>query len=274
MPATAFALLIVALAAQITLAWTQPGPVARASALDPPPAGPSLAFMRGFDALPAAHLLTLYLQAFDNQPGISVPFRELDYTRVRRWLLTVLELDPAGQYPLLMATQLYGQVTDPARQQQMLEFAYEQFFADPDGRWPWLAHSAIMSKHRLKNLPQALKFARAIADKSSKAPAWARQMHIFLLEDLGEYDAAKILLGGLLASETVTDQHERILLLDALERVEEPRNRQVRRLNDAQTPPAALIINDFCPPTAAIGSQLADRPIVLAIESVQSNFSV
>jgi hypothetical protein len=175
--------------------------------------------MEAFDPLPAGHLSALYLQAFDNQPGISIPFRELDYTRVREWLLTVLKLDPAGQYPLLMASQLYAQVPDPMRQRFMLEFVYEQFGADPERRWPWLAHGAIMAKHRLQDLPMALRFAQAIAGASKTAPAWARQMHIFLLEDLGEFEAARILLGGLLASETVTDRHERVLLLERLEQL-------------------------------------------------------
>jgi len=218
-PGPVIVLLTLAACLQLTLSAYQPRPLAHAAALDPPPAGAVLAIMQGFDRLPAAHLLTLYLQAFDNQPGISIPFRDLDYPRVRDWLLTALRLDPAGQYPLLMATQLYGQVPDRARQRFMLEFAYEQFFLDPDRRWPWLAHGAIMAKHRLNDLPLALQFARAIAEKSTGAPAWARQMQIFLLEDLGEFEAARVLLGGLLASGTVTDLHERVLLLESLERI-------------------------------------------------------
>ena len=45
-------------------------------------------------------------------------------------------------------------------------------------------------------------------------------MHIFVLEDMGEHQAARILLGGLLASGAVTDRHEQILLQQALERLE------------------------------------------------------
>ena len=41
-----------------------------------------------------AQFLTLFLQAFDNQPGISIPFRSLDYARVIVWLKTALALDP------------------------------------------------------------------------------------------------------------------------------------------------------------------------------------
>ena len=81
-----------------------------------------------------------------------------------------------------------------------------------------------MAKHRLQDLPLALRFAQAIAEKAKGAPAWARQMHIFLLEDLGEYETARILLGGLLASGTVTDSHERVLLLERLERLKSVEN--------------------------------------------------
>lgn len=218
-PRAALAVLIVAACLQIVLAATAPRPLARAVDLGPAPAGAARALMRGFDRIPAAHLLTLYLQAFDNQPGISIPFLDLDYARVREWLAVALELDPAGQYPLLMASQLYAQVPDPARARLMLDFVFEQFMLDPERRWPWLAHGAIMAKHRLGNLPLALRYAQAIGQQARGAPAWARQMHIFLLEDLGEYEAARILLGGLLASGKVTDDHERILLLERLERL-------------------------------------------------------
>ncbi|MCC6533171.1 MAG: hypothetical protein IT531_11525 [Burkholderiales bacterium] len=209
---------------QIVFSLAQPKPLARASELDPPPSGPALALMQGFEPLPFAHLLTLYLQSFDNQPGISIPYRDLNYERVAQWLLTALRLDPTSQYPLLMATQLYAQVPDPARSRYMLELAYRQFLADPNRRWRWLAHGAIMAKHRLKDLPLALKYAGAIAERSPEAPAWARQMHIFLLEDMGELDSARILLGGLLAGGQVSDAHERILLLESLERIKAAEN--------------------------------------------------
>lgn len=213
-------LLIAALVAQVSMVGLQPRPSARAAALDPPPTGPVLRLLEGVDRLPSAHLLALSLQAYDNQPGISIPYMSLDYERVMQWLKTVLVLDPAGQYPLLMASQLYAQVPDPQRSRAMLEFVFDQFGADPARRWPWLAHAAIMAKHRLNDLPLALKYAQAIRDRAEVAPAWARQMHIFLLEDMGEFESAKILLGGLLAGGTITDDHERLLLLQSLERLQ------------------------------------------------------
>ena len=133
--------------------------------------------------------MTLYLQAFDNQPGISIPFAQLDYGTVQAWLKRILELDPRTQYPLLMAAQLYAQVPDEVKQRQMLEFVYQEFLVDPERRWPWLAHAAIMAKHRLHDLPLALKYANALAQHATapSVPHWVAQMHIFLHEDMGEY---------------------------------------------------------------------------------------
>ena len=84
----------------------------------------------------------------------------------------------------------------------MLELIHEQFLLDPNRRWPWLAHAALLAKHRLKDLPLARRYAAAI-DRHTTAvdvPLWARQMEIFILEDMNELEAARIMLGGLLAS--------------------------------------------------------------------------
>ena len=171
------------------------------------------------EPIPLAQLMTLYLQAFDNQPGISIPFMELDYAQVMQWLDAILELDPAGQYPLLMASQLYGQVPDEARARRMCDFVHRQFGRDPDRRWRWLAHCAIIAKHRWQDPQLALSYAEAITREARHASSWARQMQIFMLEDLGEREAATVLLGGLLASGEVTDPNEVHFLTEQLKKL-------------------------------------------------------
>ena len=181
-------LIVLAVALCLQIAWQglQPGPSARAEALGEPAAPAVLRPLAMGDPIALAQLLTLYLQAFDNQPGISIPFLDLDYARVIAWLDAILEMDPVGQYPLLMAAQIYSQVPDPARQRQMCEFVRRQFERDPDRRWRWLAHCAIMAKHRLHDARLALAYADAITLRARHASNWARQMRIFILEDLGE----------------------------------------------------------------------------------------
>ena len=208
-----------ALCLQVTWQALRPGPSARAEALGDPPAPGVLRPLALGEPIALAQLLTLYLQAFDNQPGVSIPFRDLDYARVTAWLDAILDLDPVGQYPLLMAAQIYSQVPDPARQRRMCEFVRRQFERDPDHRWRWLAHCAIMAKHRLGDMRLALAYAEAITLRARRASGWARQMRIFILEDMGEAEAATVLLGGLLASGEVTDPKEIHFLTERLEKL-------------------------------------------------------
>lgn len=219
-PRWVLALLVTAFCAQVTSQALQPRPDARAEALSAPPAPALLHPLALGEPIALAHMLTLYLQAFDNQPGVSVPFLELDYGRVIAWLAAILGLDPVGQYPLLMASQIYSQVPDEAKQRRMCEFVREQFNRDPDRRWRWLAHCAIMAKHRLRDVRLALRYAEAIAHGARHASNWARQMRIFILEDLGELEAARVLLGGLLASGEVTEPKEIQFLMERLKELE------------------------------------------------------
>lgn len=197
----------------------QPPPQARAVDL---PATPSTAALHAIslgDPIAAAKATMLWLQAFDNQPGISLPFRQLDYARVERWLDTILTLDPRGQYPLLSASRLYAAVPDPVRKRRMLDFVHQKFIADPNRRWPWLAHAVIVAQHGLHDSSLALKYARALADNSTGThiPTWAQQMQIFVLQDMGAQESARILIGGLLDSGQVTDPHELRFLQQRLE---------------------------------------------------------
>jgi hypothetical protein len=135
----------------------------------------------------------------------------------------MLELDPGFQYPLLAATRVYGEVADPVRQRRMIAFVRRAYAADPARRWPWLAHAVYLARHRLDDLGLALALARelAAAPPDAPLPSWAREMHIFVLADMGELESAKVLLGGLLDSGEIDDPHERWFLsrrLDELER--------------------------------------------------------
>ena len=213
-------LLAAALVLQLLWHGLQPSPRARAEALPPAPDIASLRAVSFGEPIAAAQLLVLYLQAFDNQPGISIPFLELDYDRVAAWLDAALRLDPHSGYPLMMASQLYGQVPDAGKQRAMCDFVRTQFLEAPNARWRWLAHCAIMAKHRLRDPALALRYASDITTHAGAASGWARQMRIFILEDLGETASAKVLLGGLLAAGEVTDPGELHFLSERLKSLE------------------------------------------------------
>lgn len=212
-PAWILILLAAGLAAQVAWHAALGPPRLAADELPPAPSARALRLAAFGEAEAASRLSMLYLQAFDLQA--------LDYARLAAWLRALLELDPRGQYPLFAAARLYAEHPDPARSRLMLELIHEQFQLDPDRRWPWLAHAALLAKHRLKDLALARRYAAAI-DRQVRAevPLWARQMEIFILEDMDELEAARIMLGGLLASGRITDPAELSFLKQRLQELE------------------------------------------------------
>ncbi len=215
--------LVLALGLQIGVAVLQPRPSARAEDLGPAPGANALRLAAVGEPIALADLLMLYLQAFDYQAGTRIPYRDLDYDRLVEWLARILELDPGGQYPLMSASRLYADIPDPARQRKMLDFVYREYLKDPNRRWPWLAHATLLAKHQLKDLPLARKYAVALQQNTTTpdAPTWVRQMEPFILEDMNELEAAKIMIGGLLASGQVKDRRDFELLERRLKQLEE-----------------------------------------------------
>jgi hypothetical protein len=204
------ALLGLGLAAQVALKAAAPQPVASAQELPPAPGIAALRLASFGDPVALAKILMLYLQAFDYRSGSKVPYRDLDYDRLETWLARILDLDPRGQYPLLAASRLYAEVPVEAKQRSMLEFVYREFLLDPNRRWPWLAHATVIAKHRLHDLPLALRYAQAIQRYATAAdvPLWAKQMEAFILEDMNELEAARLIIGGYLRSGAVKDPAE------------------------------------------------------------------
>ena len=191
------------LAAQI--AWQtvrHPGTPAAAD-LPPPPQPGALRIASFGEPEAAARVAMLYIQTVDFSAGQALPYRNLDY-------------------PLFSAARIYAEVPDPERARIALEFVYQAFLRDPNRRWPWLAHAALLAKHRLNDLALARRYAAAIDRYTTAAdvPLWAKQMEIFILEDMNELEAAKIMIGGLLASGTLRDPAEARFLAQRLEELE------------------------------------------------------
>jgi len=215
--------LAVGLAAQLVVAAVRPAPRATAEDLPPPPSTALLRLASLGEPVAAAKLLMLHLQSFDYRAGSHVPYRDLDYERVVAWLDHIVDLDPSAQYPLMTASRIYAEVPDPAKQRLMLDFVYRRYLEDPNRRWPWLAHAAYVAKHQLKDLPLARRYAVALEKNTTTpdAPLWVRQMEFFILEDMNELEAAKILLGGLVASGQIKDARELAMLQARLKGLEE-----------------------------------------------------
>ena len=92
-PKSVLCLLLVGLTLQIAWHGLRPAPRADAQALPSPPSLETLHLAALGDRWVTARLLMLWLQAFDNQPGVSIAFRDLDYDKVEGWLERILGLE-------------------------------------------------------------------------------------------------------------------------------------------------------------------------------------
>jgi hypothetical protein len=222
-PVWVFAALGFSLAAQLTVQATRPAALPAASDLPPPPGAAALRLATFGEPEAGARLAMLYLQSYDFAGTNATPYSRLDYERLVGWLRAILELDPRSQYPLFSAARVYAETDDPARSRLALEFVYQEFLRDPNRRWRWLAHAALLAKHRLHDLPLARRYAQAVQRYTTAVdvPLWAKQMEIFILEDMNELEAARIMLGGLLQSGAVRDPAELRFLKEHLDQLEE-----------------------------------------------------
>ncbi len=219
------ALLVLAAALALQLAW--PGgrarPAPAPAPIRPPPSGALLRVASLGEPVALAKGLMLYLQGAEGPASLN----QVDYGALRDWLGALLDLDPRGQYPLLAASEIYAAASDPARTRLMLDFVYQRFADDPDRRWPWLAHAALVARHRLHDLPLARRYAQAIRTRTTpgRVPAWAAQLEIFILEDMNEADSARALIGAMLASGQVRDPNELAFLARRLQQLSAPPRR-------------------------------------------------
>lgn len=222
-PVIVIVCLIATLATQLVWHSKQAMVAAKAEDLSSPMTTRAYVMISMGEPITMSKILNLWLQAFDNQPGLSISFHQLDYVRLTEWLDAILDLDPRGHYPMLVAARVYGSVTDPERQRIMMDYIFYKFNEDPNKHWPWLAHAVITAKYSLKDMELALKYARALAEKATAdhVPYWARDMHFIVLEDMGEVEAAKILVGALIDSGEITDPYELNFLAEKIRVLEE-----------------------------------------------------
>jgi hypothetical protein len=215
-------LLVAAIATQVATRFVQGAHAPSAADLPRAPTARALSLADLGEPAALARLAMIWLQAFDASGDNAVPYRQLDYSRLVAWLRAILAIDPRSEYPLFAASRVYAEYADPARTRLLFDFIFEEFAADPNRRWPALAHAALLAKHRLHDLPLARRYAAAIQRLATddSVPLWARQMEVFILEDMNELEAARIMLGGMLATGRIPDPEERRFLQGRLEELE------------------------------------------------------
>ncbi|MBF0582687.1 MAG: hypothetical protein HQL80_00485 [Magnetococcales bacterium] len=221
-PGWVVVLLLVAGGMQLAWGSSRPPPTARATALAAPPPSALLRLAALGDSIAFARALMLWVQNFDNQPGLAIPFRTLDYEALAQWLRQVLALDPRSEYPLYAALSFYAPIADKSRSLRMLAFIHASFRENPALRWRWLALAAVEARHRWGEKGLALSYLNEIYDQAAQGhlPQWVRGMQLSLLRQEEGLQSARQIVGGLLYNGVITDPGELKYLQAWLERWE------------------------------------------------------
>ena len=156
------------------------------------------------------YMMMLGLQLHDNQKGLHVSYRHLDYGVLSDWLLILYKLNPRSNYPAFMATRVYSQITDEKKIRQMISVVETIFDSNPGQHWRRMTEACLLARHQLKDLPLALELAKKVADISAdiKLPHWARDMKLVLLDELNQLESAQLLISSMLQSGEVKDPDE------------------------------------------------------------------
>lgn len=160
-----------------------------------------------------AQMLAIRLQLQDSQSGHFYSYRRLDYARLANWLWQIHLIDPASDYPLLLATRVYSQVPDVQKQRQMLLLVERMYQSDPVKFWPWLAEASVQAWHKLNDRRLALQFAETLhyLSQQEPLPPWVGDIKLLLLENLGEQQTALLLVKGLLQKNDLDPDEKRFL---------------------------------------------------------------
>lgn len=218
---------------QVGINQRMPPPAHDAIHLPEPPSASALHALAAGDEVAASKALMLWLQAFDNQQGQSVSYFDLDYEVLTRWLDAILELDDRSHYPLVSAANVYALVNSPPKMRVIVGFIRERFAQNPGKNWQWMASATTTAKNRIDDLPLALALARELREATEDmdhVPNWAKQMEVFLLQDLNEYDQSAALVLRLVKEGRITDPQEFKLHVDRLLGLREAmiRNQEIR----------------------------------------------
>ena len=224
-PIWLWALSAAALAGQLFLhgALGAPQVSERGLQLQLPPSDGMLRLAALGDTPALSRIIMLNLQAFDNQQGVSISFRDLDRDLLALWLDRIVALDEKSEYPHFTAAKVYTTAYNDELRRAMAKWVRRQFRRSPDTRWEWMAHVTNMVRHVIKDDALSLEMARELRELTTpeKVPGWARQLEVFFLESKNEYESSAALLSNLLSSGEVSNPQEFSFLLGRLEDIVE-----------------------------------------------------
>lgn len=168
----------------------------------PVPQQKHAAFSTLGDEQMAFRMAGIMLQNFGDTYGRSTALKDYNYDRLGKWLFFADKLDQRSNYLPFLAAYYYGASQDPSKIDPVIDYL-KTAGQRPDGeKWRWLLQATYLARFRQDNLEKALALAELLAEHPNEdRPLWSYQMPVFVMQEMGNKEAAYNLVINLLRDE-------------------------------------------------------------------------
>lgn len=135
--------------------------------------------------------------------GETQSLKDYNYETLGGWFNLLDRLDPKSNYVPYLAAYYYGAVQDPSMLGPVISYLEKVGMYEGQGRWRWLAQAAYLARHRMKDTDWAIRIARKLGSiyKPGEMPVWTLNMESMLTADMGDKQAAYLLMLEILKNE-------------------------------------------------------------------------
>lgn len=143
--------------------------------------------------------MAMNLQMAGDTFGRTTPLKDYDYPELLEWFRMMDTLDWRSNFIPSIAAYYFSRTQNTPDVKYMVEYLLEHGLRDPEEKWWWLSQGIYLANHVIKDKESAFKMAQALKTVEKDIPMWARQMEVFLREDLGETGAAEEVMCEIIA---------------------------------------------------------------------------
>jgi hypothetical protein len=200
--------LIIALLAQITF-WHSVKDIKPNLKITPeiPTPNQTEAFSLG-DHQAYFRLKTLDLQMAGDTFGRTTALKDYNFPLLKEWFFFLDTLDSKSNFAPSIAAYYFSRTQNPPDVIYTLDYLEAHADKDPSTKWWWYSQAIYLANSVLGDKERALQIAKKLRVAEGDLPLWARQMEVFIQEDLGNKDTAEAIMCEVLSGASEKEMSE------------------------------------------------------------------
>lgn len=127
--------------------------------------------------------------------GQTQSLKAYNYENLGGWFDLMDILDPKSHFMPYMAAYYFGATPDETQLKPVISYLEKRGLEPGPQNWRWLAQAAYLARHRMKDMDEALRISRELGSIYRVGmPTWTRNMEPMLKADMGDKQAAYLLM--------------------------------------------------------------------------------